>query len=172
MWFNLSSSFSDEVGTVSNFCFLAGGDSTHASWWCIKLDAWHDRSSLILCLDSSKIAMLNSFNKNKNQLLISQSVIHNIIFFCHQQQKLSWDYFSARTASSLVQRIHDTSSTVNLVKCEVSVRDGTDRKSVPAVRTASAASVCCPHSLHVCCTLLCPRLLGRTNFGRMSQISM
>jgi len=48
----------------------------------------------------------------------------------------------------------------DLTKTSVSVvttRDGADRKFVPAVRTTSAASVCCPHHVRICCTLPCPR---------------
>jgi len=37
---------------------------------------------------------------------------------------------------------------------KVPTRDGADRKFVPAVRTASAGSVCCPHRVRICCTLL------------------
>jgi len=35
-------------------------------------------------------------------------------------------------------------------------KDGADKKFVPAVRTASAASVRCPHRVCICCTLPCP----------------
>jgi len=35
-------------------------------------------------------------------------------------------------------------------------RDGADRKFVPAVRTTSVASVCCPQRIRICCTLPCP----------------
>jgi len=40
--------------------------------------------------------------------------------------------------------------------CILQSRDGADKKFVPAVRTASAASVLCPHRVCICCTLLCP----------------
>jgi len=45
-------------------------------------------------------------------------------------------------------------------------RDGADRKFVPAVRTASAASVRCPHCIHICCTLpcACPRCTAIPKF--------
>ena len=36
-------------------------------------------------------------------------------------------------------------------------RDGAERKFVPAACTAAAASVCCLHRVHICCTLPCLR---------------
>jgi len=38
----------------------------------------------------------------------------------------------------------------------VQTRDGADRKFVPAVRIASAFSVCYPYRIHICCILPCP----------------
>jgi len=62
-----------------------------------------------------------------------------------------------KSVSDILIRIRSRLKTVfgySVSGCKLTIRDGTDRKLVPAVRTASAVSARCLHRL--CCTLPCP----------------